>query len=424
MRSRSPRPGDAAERAVPYYDVLIVGAGHAGAQAAVALRQRKFEGSIAIVGDEPDLPYERPPLSKDYLSGHKPFERMLIRPAEFWAARDVGMLMGRRILSIDAQARLAIAQTGEVFGYGRLVWATGGHPRRLSCPGHDLRGVHCVRGRGDVDLLRRDLGPAQRVAVIGGGYIGLEAAAVLAKLGKSVTVLEAQDRVLARVAGEALSRFYEAEHRAHGVDVRLAVAVDCVEGATGRVAGVRLADGELIEASVVVVGIGIVPAIQALLEAGAEGGDGVAVDAYGATSLPDVYAIGDCAAHPNPYAAGRRIRLESVQNANDLAMTVARAITGQPEPYDATPWFWSNQYDLMLQTVGISAGHDEAVIRGDPAERSFSVVYLKQGRVIALDCVNAALDFMQGRPLVAGRVAALPAALADTATPLAELRQA
>lgn len=403
------------------YDVVIVGAGHAGAQVAIALRQRKFEDTIALIGDEPDPPYERPPLSKEYLSGEKPFERILIRPEAFWVERGIDLLLGRRVSAIDPQAHAVTCADGTALRYGTLIWSTGGNPRRLSCAGHDLRGVHAVRSRADVDRLIGELPSVTRVVVVGGGYIGLEAAAVLTKLGKHVTVLEAQDRVLARVAGEPLSRFYEAEHRAHGVDVRLNVVVDCLEERDGAVSGVRLADGAILPADAVIVGIGIDPAVGPLLAAGADGGNGVAVDECCRTSLSDVFAIGDCAAHANRFAEGSTIRLESVQNANDQASLVAKALTGEPAAYGATPWFWSNQYDLKLQTVGLSIGHDETVIRGDPATRSFSLVYLKAGRVIALDCVNATRDYVQGRRLVEEGARPAPSSLADATTPLKEI---
>lgn len=406
------------------YDVLIVGAGHGGAKAAITLRQRGFTGSIAMVGEEPELPYERPPLSKEYLAGDKSFERLLIRTATFWAERDVATLTGREVVAVDPHARTVTTRSGETIGYRALIWAAGGHARRLSCSGHDLAGVHSVRNRADVDRMLGELAATRRVCVIGGGYIGLEAAAVLSKSGKQVTVLEAQDRVLARVAGVALSRFYEAEHRAHGVDVRLGVAVACIEEVNGRATGVLLADGEVLPCEMVIVGIGIVPAVEPLLAAGATGGNGVAVDAHCRTSLPDVYAIGDCALHANPFADGTPIRLESVQNANDMAVTAAQAITGAPEAYEAMPWFWSNQYDVKLQTVGLSTGHDDEVLRGDPARRSFSVVYLKRGRVVALDCVNAVKDYVQGRALVTGRTVVDPALLANPATPLKDLTAA
>ncbi len=382
------------------FDVLIVGAGHAGAQAAIALRQQKFAGTIAVLGEEPELPYERPPLSKEYLSGEKDFQRLLIRPAAFWEERNVQMLLGQRVVLVDPQLHQVCTADGSIFQYGQLIWAAGGHARRLSCVGAELAGVHSVRSRADADRMLAEMPQVEQVVVIGGGYIGLEAAAVLSKFGKQVTVLEALDRVLARVAGEALSRFYEAEHRAHGVDVRLNSKLECLEGQGGRVTGVRLADGQVLPAQMVIAGIGIIPAVEPLLKAGAKGSNGVAVDAFGLTSLADVYAIGDCALHASAFAEGAQIRLESVQNANDMATTVAKAIVGVPEPYQAVPWFWSNQYDLRLQTVGLSLGHDQVVIRGAPASRSFSVVYLRQGQVIALDCVNAAKDYVQGRALV------------------------
>jgi len=406
---------------VSRYDILIVGAGHAGAQAAIALRQNKYEGSIAIVGDEPEIPYERPPLSKDFLAGEKPFERILIRPAAFWAEREIAMLTGKRVVSVDPAAHEVTTADGEAIGYGTLIWAAGGSPRSLICSGHDLAGVHAIRTRADVERLMRELAATQRVVVIGGGYIGLEAAAVLTKLGKKVTVLEALDRVLARVAGAPLSRFYEAEHRAHGVDVRLGAMVECIEEQGGRAVGVRLAGDELLPCEMVIVGIGIIPAVAPLLAAGADGGNGVRVDALCRTTLPDIFAIGDCALHANAFADGAELRLESVQNANDMANAVAKTLTGLPTEYHAVPWFWSNQYDLRLQTVGLSIGYDAIVTRGDPASRSFSLLYLKQGRVIALDCVNAVRDYVQGRTLVVEGKSPDPARLADPAVVLKEL---
>ncbi len=403
-----------------HYDVLIVGGGHGGAQAAIALRTQGFAGSIAILGREEEPPYERPPLSKEYLAQEKPFERLYLRPREYWADKAVDLLLGREVTAVDPAARQVTCADGSVLSYGELIWATGGDPRRLTCPGAELAGVHYVRTRADVDALMAELPGVTRAVVIGGGYIGLEAAAVLTKLGKAVTLIEALPRVLARVAGEDLSRFYEAEHRAHGVDLRTGCGVEALLG-DGRVAGVRLADGTEVPGDVVIIGIGIVPCVEPLLAAGAEGGNGVLVDGQCRTSLPHVFAIGDCAAHANGFAEGAVIRLESVQNANDQATVVAKVITGQDASYGATPWFWSNQYDLKLQTVGLSTGHDATVLRGDPATRSFSVVYLKQGQVIALDCVNCAKDYAQGRKLVEQRVAADPAALADPAIPLKEL---
>ena len=403
------------------YDVLIVGAGHAGAQAAVVLRQQGYEGTVAIVGDEPEIPYERPPLSKDYLAGEKAFERILIRPATFWGERKVEMLTGRRVTQVDPAAKTVTIAGGEQIGYGTLIWAAGGSPRMLPCEGADLKGIHVVRTRADADAMKEALDHVTDVVVVGGGYIGLEAAAVLSKFGKKVTVLEALPRVLARVAGEPLSRFYEEEHRAHGVDVRLDAKMAGFVGEAGALTGVRMADGEIIPAQMAIVGIGIIPAVAPLLEAGATGGNGVDVDQFCQTSLPDIYAIGDCAAHANDFCDGEHIRLESVQNANDQASCVAKGIMGDRQPYHAVPWFWSNQYDLKLQTVGLSTGHDDIVVRGEPARRNFSVVYLKQGRVIALDCVNATKDYVQGRKLVIDRISPDRDKLADAGVPLKEL---
>lgn len=400
--------------------VVIVGAGHGGAGCAIALRQGGYGGAIRVIGAEADLPYERPPLSKEYLSGDKPFERLLIRPPSFWAERDIAFVPSTRITRVDADAHCIWSDQGEAFDYDTLVWATGGDARRLSCAGGDLAGVHSVRTRADVDAMIAELADVRRVAIIGGGYIGLEAAAVLAKLGREVVLIEALDRVLARVAGPVLSHFFEAEHRAHGVDVRLGVGVDCITGNT-RATGVRLVGGAEIAADMVIVGIGIVPAVEPLLAAGATGTNGVAVDGQCRTSLPDIFAIGDCALHINRYAGGSAIRLESVQNATDQAGIAAKTILGLDVHYDATPWFWSNQYDLKLQTVGLSSGHDEAILRGDPATRSFSVVYRKQGRVVALDCVNSVKDYVQGRKLVADGAIVDATLLADPSVALKTL---
>jgi 3-phenylpropionate/trans-cinnamate dioxygenase ferredoxin reductase subunit len=402
------------------YDVLIVGAGQGGAYAAIQLRTAGFEGSIALVGRESEPPYERPPLSKEYMLGDKEWERLLIRPVTFWADKGIDLLLNSEVTSVAAEAREVTLQDGRTLGFGELIWATGGDPRPLSCPGTDLQGVHAVRTRKDADAILAELSGVERVAIVGGGYIGLEAAAVLRKLGKQVTLLEVLPRVLARVAGPQLSEFYEAEHRAHGVDLRTDTGVVAILG-EGRVSGVRLADDSVIPCQMVIVGIGIIPAVAPLIAAGAAGGNGIDVDEYCRTILPHVWAIGDCAAHASKFADGAVIRLESVQNANDMASCVARAITGDPQPYGATPWFWSNQYDLKLQTVGLSAGHDQTVLRGDPETRSFSVLYLKGGKLIACDAVNSVKDYVQARKLVEEGARIAPEDLADTSRPLKEL---
>lgn len=404
-------------------DIVIVGTGHGGAQAAIALRQQGHEGPILMLGRDAHPPYERPPLSKEYLAGDKPFERIMIRPERFWADKNIDIKLGAMVSEVDWMDHQVVLSDGTRIAYRKLIWAGGGDPRRLSCPGAILKGVHAVRDRRDVDAIMAQLqSGAKRFVVIGGGYIGLEAAAVLRKLDCEVTLLEALPRVLARVAGEELSRFIEAEHRAHGADVRLETAVEAIEGEDGHVTGVRLADGEVIPCDAVIVGIGIVPAVGPLITAGAAGSNGVDVDEFCRTTLDDIYAIGDCAAHANPFADQAIIRLESVQNANDMANTVARAIMGDKQPYHALPWFWSNQYDLKLQTAGLSLDFDQTLVRGDPESRKFSVVYLKEGKPIAFDCVNNTKDYVQGRKLIENDIDDVDLELlADPETPLKEL---
>ncbi len=403
-------------------DIVIVGSGHGGAQAAIALRQAGHDAPIIMLSRDRTPPYERPPLSKEYLSGDKPLERILIRPESFWAERGVDVRLGTNVAEVDWLAHEIVIGTGTRIGYRKLIWAGGGDARRLSCPGGDLAGIHTVRYRSDVDTLRAELDAgARRVVVIGGGYIGLEAAAVLRKLGCEVTLLELQPRLLGRVAGETLGSFFLDEHRRQGVDIRLETGVERIEGRTGRVATVVTSTGETIPAEIVIVGIGIVAAVGPLIAAGASGSNGVDVDEFCRTTLDDIYAIGDCAAHANSYANNAVIRLESVQNAHDMAACAARGIMSDAQPYEALPWFWSNQYDLRLQTVGLSLGHDAEVIRGSVEERSFAVVYLREGRVIALDCVNRTRDYAQGRKLVEARAQIDMGLLADSEIALKDL---
>lgn len=402
------------------FDCLIVGAGHAGAEAAITLRQTGFEGTIGLVGNEAVLPYERPALSKEYLGGKKTFDQLLLRPLDFWAEHNVSVRLGLQVIGIDAPGKTVTCDDGQEIGYGVLVWATGGSPRKLDCPGHDLDGIHAIRDLADCDRLMSVLPESRLIAVIGGGFIGLEAAAVLRELGKDVVIIEALDRFLARVAAEPVSRFYESEHRSRGVEVHLGTGVSEIIGRDGAVSGVRLMDGRVIDADQVIVGIGIIPAIQPLLVAGAEatvGSTGVLVDDHCRTSVADIYCIGDCAVLRN----GPGIRIESRQNAIEQAQTAAKAISGQAEPLNLVPWFWSNQYDLRLKTIGLSLGYDETVLRGEPDSGSFSLIYLKQGAVIALDCINATKDYMQGRRLVEAGSRIDPAILADERTPLKEM---
>ena len=400
------------------YEVLIVGAGQAGAQAAISLRQFGFAGSICLLGEEREAPYERPPLSKAYLSGELQAVQLALRPPEFWRDTNVELMMGERVVTVDARARQAHCRSGTQIAYRHLIWAAGGHARRLSCEGGALGGVHVVRTREHVDGLRDDLKRSQNIVIIGGGYIGLETAAVLAKAGKSVTVVEAQDRVLARVTSPAVSAFFDAEHRKHGVRVMTSTTVQSLDGAGGSVCGVMLGDGSRLPADLVVAGIGLVAEVEALEQAGARCSNGVEVDQRCRTSLPDVHAIGDCANHVNGFANSARVRLESVQNAIDQAKVVAANIAGIATEYTAVPWFWSNQYDLKLQTVGLCTGYDDTVVRGTPESRSFSVVYLRRGQVVALDCINAQRDFVHGKKLVVDGAHVPRALLADAAIDL------
>jgi len=404
-------------------DVLIVGTGTAGAQAATSLRQLGFSGSVVLIGEEQDPPYERPPLSKDYLTGGKAFERILIRPPDFWRERGIDLRLGTRVAAVRPDEHQVVLADGMVLSYRHLVWAAGGRARRLACPGGDLAQVHVVRTRADVDRIQAQLPDAARIAIVGGGYVGLEAAASLVGRGKPVVLVEALPRLLSRVAGETLSRFFEAQHRARGVDMIFGRTVTAIDHDHGRLRGLRLDDGAFVPADLVIVGIGIAPEVGPLTEAGADGSDGVAVDGFCRTTLPDIWAVGDCALHANAFADGRSIRLESVQNASDMAVVAAKAIARRPEPYHSLPWFWSTQYDLKLQTVGLSSPGDQAIVRGDLAEGRFSIIHLRNGRVVALDCVNRPSDFVQGRGLIGCRPPD-PDALARADVPLKTLAQA
>jgi 3-phenylpropionate/trans-cinnamate dioxygenase ferredoxin reductase subunit len=411
-------------RRVDHADVVIVGTGHGGAQAAIALRQHGFDRSILMVGRDHAPPYERPPLSKEYLAGDKAFERIMIRPEKFWGEKAIGLRLGAGVTAIDPKGHIVKLSDGSQIGYRKLIWSGGGDPRRMPCAGANLKNVFYIRDKADADAMMAALGAgARRAVVVGGGYIGLEAAAVLRKLGCEVVLVEMLPRLLARVAGEELSAFYAAEHRRQGVDVRLSCGVtEVLDNGTGAASGVVLDNGTSLACDMVVVGIGIVPAVGPLIAAGAAGSNGVDVDEFCRTTLDDIYAIGDCAAHANDYADGAVIRLESVQNAHDMANTVAKAIMGEKEPYHALPWFWSNQYDLKLQTAGLNLGFDETVLRGDPETRRFTVAYLKGGKPIAFDCVNTMKDYVQGRKLIeSGADRIDPALLADPEVPLKDL---
>jgi 3-phenylpropionate/trans-cinnamate dioxygenase ferredoxin reductase subunit len=391
--------------------VAIIGAGQAAAQLIDSLRRRGHAGAITLVGDE-GFPYQRPPLSKKYLAGELGLDRLQLRQPSYFDEQRVELRLGRRATAIDRHAKQVQLVGGATLDYEHLIIATGSHPRRLKMPGADLAGVHYLRSLSDADHLRTEVHVGQRAVIIGGGYIGLEVAATLRQLGMEVTVLEMADRVMNRVVAEPVSRYYEREHASHGVKIELDVGVLALQGDTnGRVCAVETNRGA-IAANLVVVGIGVLPTDALAQNAGLACDNGIVVDEYCRTSDPAIFAIGDCSNHPSAHY-GRRVRLESVDNAFEQANTVATNITGTPTKHDRVPWFWSDQYHHKLLIVGLADGHDQAILRGDPANHSFSVCYLRDGEFIAIDTVNMAKDQMAARKLIASRMRPDPNKLAD-----------
>ncbi len=390
---------------------VIVGAGQAAAQLVESLRREGLQGRLVVVGDEPYLPYQRPPLSKKYLAGEMERERLFIKPAAFYEQNRAELLLGRRAVSIDRKRRTVRLDDGSALEYRTLVLATGGRERRADVPGRDLGGIHYLRGIADVDGIRGELGAGRRLVVIGAGYIGLEVAASGVKHGLEVTVLELADRPLVRVVAPEMSAFYMSAHAQAGVRVLCNTGLTAFHG-DGRVREVVATTGESFPADFVVVGIGIVPNQELAQEAGLDCDNGIAVDAYCRTSDPDIYAIGDCCSFPSPHY-GRRIRLESVDNAYEQARTAAANICGRTVVHDKVPWFWSDQFDLKLQIVGLSEGYDRVILRGDPASRSFSCCYLKGNELLAVDAVSNPRDYMSARKAIAERLRMDPAKLAD-----------
>lgn len=391
--------------------VAIIGAGQAGGQAAYSLRQAGFEGAITLIGDEPAPPYQRPPLSKAYLKGELEAERLFLKPPEYYPEHEIDLITGNAATAIDLAERKINLAKGAAVDWDRLVIATGARPRKLAAPGANLDGVTVLRTLADVDQLKAVAVSGARMVVVGAGYIGLEAAAVGAQLGLKVTVLEALPQVLSRVAGEAIGAFYARVHRDVGTDIRLNARLEGFEG-SGRVSGVRLAGGEIIPCDLVLVGIGILPNMELAQAAGIACGNGVIVDAQGRTSHPDVFAAGDVAWRPLAHY-DREGRLESVHNAIEGGKIAAAAIMGAPPPALEAPWFWSDQFDLKLQTAGLWTGADQQILRGDPGTKAFAVFYLKEGRVIAVDAVNSPPEYIVGRRLVAAKATVAPAELAD-----------
>ncbi|MGI9336778.1 MAG: NAD(P)/FAD-dependent oxidoreductase [Gammaproteobacteria bacterium] len=400
-------------------NIVIIGAGHCGGQLATRLRAEGFEGTIKLVGAETHLPYQRPPLSKQYLAGAVDLDRVLLRPATHYEEQRIDVLLGTRVEAVHVQSKDIQLTGGERVPYDRLVMTTGSKVRKLNVPGAELDGIHYLRTVEDCDSIRERLSEGLQLAVVGGGYIGLEVAAVAAGRGANVTVLEMDGRVMSRVAAPEVSAFYEARHAQHGVDVRTGVRVEGFEGES-KVTGVVCAGAATVPADAVVVGIGIAANDDLAAAAGLSVDDGIVVDEYGQTSDPDVYAAGDCTRHPNAIY-GRSVRLESVHNAMAQAKAVAANLCTKPTPYAETPWFWSDQYDLKLQIAGLSEGYDRTVLRGSPDDGAFSVLYLKDGVLVAGDSVGSMQDHLALRALIARQANIDPDRLADPSTPLKSL---
>jgi 3-phenylpropionate/trans-cinnamate dioxygenase ferredoxin reductase subunit len=398
---------------MPAGQVVIVGAGHAGFQLAASLRQHGFEGRIALLGDEPVLPYQRPPLSKDYLAGKIGFDLLLMRPEAFYRDHRIDFHEGARVTEIDRAARSVQLGSGERLGYEHLVLATGARNRVPPLPGIELDGVSYLRTLSETHELRDRLAAAERIVVIGAGFIGLEFAAVARAQGKRVHIIELTDRVMGRVASVPVSHFFAAAHRRSGVEFGFGAQVVRIAGSGGRVEEVELAGGERLPADLVLVSIGVVPNGELAAAAGLAVANGIVVDDCLGTADPAISAIGDCAVFPCIHAGGAPSRLESVQNAADHARCVADRILGKPHPYNALPWFWSEQGELRLQIAGLTAGHDLSVLRGDPASGAFSVFCYRAGELSGIESVNRPADHAQARRLLASGRQVTPTEAAD-----------
>jgi 3-phenylpropionate/trans-cinnamate dioxygenase ferredoxin reductase subunit len=396
--------------------ILIIGGGQAGAQAVDTLRREGFGGRLVLIGNEPELPYQRPPLSKKYLSGEMAADRLPFRHRAFYDEHRVELKLGRQAVRLDAAARQVELADGEHLTYDRLLLCLGAESRRLTCPGATLPGVHYLRALADIAPIQAGFRPQARVVIIGGGYIGLETAATCRKMGCEVTVLEMADRVMNRVVAPSVSQYFAREHSSHGVNIICDTRVVCLEG-QGRVERVVCADGTRHAADMVIVGIGAVATTELASAAGLACDNGIVVDEYCRTSDAAIYAAGDCTNHPS-LRFGRRVRLESVDNAFEQAKSAALNLLDRPVAHDRVPWFWSDQFDDKLLIVGLSQDYDRLVLRGDPASRSFSVCYLKGRELLAVEAVNHSRDYMAARKLLAERALLNVGKLADSQTPL------
>jgi len=403
--------------------IVIAGAGHAAGQTAVSLRQGGFDGRIVIVGEEPYLPYQRPPLSKKFLAGELELERLFLRPERYYAEHDVELQLNTRVATINRTGHKVQLAGGVELAYTKLVLATGTRVRRLAIDGAELPGVHYLRTVDDVLAIRQQFRPGARLVIVGAGYIGLEVAAVAVQAGLNVSVWEIADRVLARVASPELSAFYDRVHREAGVELKLGLPPVTEISGQARVEAVVDGNGQPWPADMVLIGIGVLPATELAEAADLPCDNGILVDEYCQTEDPDILAIGDCTNHPNSLL-GQRLRLESVHNAQEQAKTAAGTLLGKRKPYAQVPWFWSDQYDLKLQIAGLAEPDCDRVIRGDPEERSLAVFHLRDGRLQAVEAVNSAREFMLGKKLIAAGARFDPAELADSSRPFKEIAAA
>jgi 3-phenylpropionate/trans-cinnamate dioxygenase ferredoxin reductase subunit len=401
---------------------VIIGTGQAGFQTAASLRIEGFQESITLIGEEPHIPYQRPPLSKGFPLGTQDLETIQLRPKNFYADHQINLSAGERVTALDRTSRQVTLASGSHVPYDELVLATGARNRLLSVKGAELDGVLYLRSLDEAVALKERLKTAQEIVVIGGGFVGLELAAVASSLGKSVTVLEALPRLMSRVVAPIISDFYRELHSNKGVRVFCGAYVSEIAGTLGAVQEVALSDGRRFPADLVLVGIGVVPNSELARDAGLRISNGIAVNEHLQTDDENIFAIGDCAEHPCIFA-GARIRLESVQNAADQAQCVAAAIASRPAPYRALPWFWTDQFDIKLQMAGISHGHDRIATRGNPETRKLSVFYFRENKLVAIDSINRPLDHMIGRKLLAAAVPLTPEQAADESVDLKQLER-
>ena len=399
------------------YDVIIVGGGHSGAQTAIELRNNDFKGSILIVSNEKYFPYDRPSLSKDYFLDKKNLENIYLHPEDVWEKQSINFVFEKEVTAVNAQSYEISLCDGSTYSYRSLIWATGGRVRKLQIGTPEIiESIQYIKNFDDIERIKTQVITCQHVTVIGGGYIGLEAAAALRQLNVNVTLLEAGDRLLGRVTGQKMSQYVYTLHESHDVDLRLNVKIDDII-AVDNAYEIILEGQDHIQTDMIIAGIGILPNTETLAAAGITCHNGVVIDDYCRTSQKNIFAIGDCASHCNDFSGYQYLRLESIQNANDMAKTVADFIAASPAGYRKTPWFWSEQFTTRLQTVGLLHGYDQEIIRGEFGTNKFSVLYFKANQLLAVDCVNNPKDFVQAKNLV-GKLFEQPTALSDDSKPL------